>query len=87
MLVVDNTSIRKNDIVKDKIKKYKTNINMIPSELTRYLQPLDASINNPFNNELEKRCTKFCIDQKDTEARVTQENMINWVVESFYDDK
>ena len=37
---------------------------MIHSEITRYLQPLDAFINKPFKDKLKKRFTKYCIDQK-----------------------
>ena len=60
---------------------------MISGRLTRYLQPLNASINKPFKNELKKRYTKYCIDWKDAKARVTQEDLINWVRETRYDDK
>ena len=47
-------------------------ISMIPGKLTRYLQPRDISTNNPFKEKLKKRYTKYCIDQKDTKARVTK---------------
>ena len=42
-------------------------------------QPLDVSINKRFKDELKKRYIKYCIDQKYTKARVTQEDLINWV--------
>ena len=81
MLVMDDALMHKIDIVKDKIKECKTKISMIPGGLTRYLQPLDVSINKPFKDELKKRYTRYCIYQKDTKARVTQEDLINWVGE------
>ena len=59
----------------------KTKLCMIPGKLKRYLQPLDASIKFPFKNELKKRYFKYCIDQKDSKVRVTQEDLINWVGE------
>ena len=60
---------------------------MIPERLTRYLQSLDRSINKPFNDELKINYTKYCMDQQDIKARVTQEDLINWVAEVWYDDK
>ena len=57
-------SMHKIDIVKNIIKECKTKISMIPGGLMRYLQPLDISINKKFKDELKKRYTKYCIDQK-----------------------
>ena len=54
---------------------------MIPGGLTRYLQPQNVSINKSSKDELKKRYTKYCIDQKDTKIRVTQEDLIKWVGE------
>ena len=76
MLVIDDASICKIDIVKDKTKECKTKINMIPGDLARYLQPLGVSINKIFEDELKMRYTKYCIVQKDTKAMVTQEDLI-----------
>ena len=87
MLVMDDASMHKIDIVKNKIKECNTKISMIPGGLARYLQPLDVSINKPFKDELKKKYTKYCMDQQDNKARVTQEDLINWVAEVWYDDK
>ena len=59
VLVMDDASIYKIDILKNKIKEYKTKISMITGELTRYLQPLYASISKPFKDELKKRNTNI----------------------------
>ena len=64
----------------------KIQISLIPGGLTRYVQPLDASINKPFKDELKKKYTKYFIDQKDT-FKVTQKDLINWVWEIWHDDK
>ena len=61
MLVMDDASVRKIDIVEDKIKECETKISMIPDGLKIYLQPLDAFINKPIKNELKKRYTKYCL--------------------------
>ena len=63
MLVMDDVSTHKIDIVKNKINECKTKIRMISGELTRYLQHLDVSFSKLFKNELKKRYTKYCIDQ------------------------
>ena len=83
---MDDTSMYRIDIVKNKFKECKTKISMIHDGLMRYLQPLDVSINKSFKDEL-KGYTKYCIDQNDTKERVTQDDMINWVREIWYDDK
>ena len=62
MLVMDDASVRKIDIVEDKIKECETKISMIPDGLKIYLQPLDVLINKPIKNELKKRYTKYYID-------------------------
>ena len=63
MLEMDDASIHKIDILKDKIKECKTKISIIPDGIKRYLQPLDIFINKAFKNELKKWYTKYCIDK------------------------
>ena len=38
-------------------------------------------------SELKKRYTKYYINQNDTKTRVTQEDLIKWIGEIWYDDK
>ena len=88
MLVIDNASKHKINILKDKIKECKTKISMIPGGITRYLQPLNVAINNLFKDELKKKSyTKILYRSKWCKAKMTQEDMINWVGEIWYDDK
>ena len=49
ILVMDEASMNKIDIVKDKIKECKTKISMIPGRLAKYPQPLDISINKCYS--------------------------------------
>ena len=51
MLVMDDASVHRIDIVKDKIKESKTKISMNQGEITRYFHPLDVSINKPFKED------------------------------------
>ena len=50
MLVMDDASMHKLDVIKQRINDWETSISMIPGGLTRYLQPLDVSINKPFKD-------------------------------------
>ena len=69
---MDDASFHKIDRINYKIKECKTKISMINGGLTRYPQSLDVFINKSFKDESKKRYTKYCIDQKDTLAKVTQ---------------
>ena len=60
---------------------------MIPGRLAIWSQPIDAFICKSFKDELKMRYTKYSMEQKDTKARVNQQDMINWVGEFWYDDK
>ena len=87
MLVMDDASMHKLENVRQKIKDCHTEVSMIPAGLTRYLQPLDVSINKPFKDELRKKYTKYCIDQEEGNTKVSQEDLINWVWEVWYSEK
>ena len=50
---------------------------MIPGGLTKYLQPLDVSINKPFKDELRKKYTDYWIETKNSNAKVSQNDLIN----------
>ena len=43
-----------------------------PGGLKNYLQSFDIFITKLFKDELKKRYTKYCIDQKDTNARISK---------------
>ena len=57
-------------------------ISMIPGGLTRYLQPLN--INKPFKDELRNKYTDYWMQTKNSNAKVSQNDLINRVWEVWY---
>ena len=57
---------------------------MISGGLTRYLQPLKISINKPFKYEFRKKYTDYWMETKNSNAKVSQNDLINWVWEVWY---
>ena len=47
---------------------------MNPGGVIRYFQTLDVAIKKSFKDEL-KKYTKYCMDQQDIKARVTQKEL------------
>ena len=84
MLVMDDASMHKLDVIKKKINDWETSISMIPGGLTRYLQPLNVFINKPFKDELRKKYTDYWMETKNSNAKVSQNKLINWVWEVWY---
>ena len=84
LLVKDDASMHRLDVIKNKINHWETFISMIPGGLTRYLQPLDVSINKPFKDELRKKYTDYWMETKNSNAKVSQNYLINWVWEVWY---
>ena len=84
MLVMDDASMHKLDVIKKKKNDWEATISMIPGGLTRYLQPLNASINKPFKDELRKKYIDCWMETKNSKAKVSQNEFINWAWEVWY---
>ena len=62
MLVMDDASMHKIPEIKRSVELSETKVMMIPGGLTRYLQPLDVSINKLFKEEIRRKYNEYCIE-------------------------
>ena len=62
MLVMDDASMNKMPEIKRSVELSETKVMIIPRGLTRYLQPLDVSINKPFKEEIRRKYNEYCIE-------------------------
>ena len=51
-------------------------ITLIPGGLTRYYQPLDVSANKPFKNALLEKYIFYCIQDGNTDLKISRCKMI-----------
>ena len=84
MLVMDGASMHKFDVIKQRINDWETSISMIPGGLTKYLQLLDVSINKPFKDEFRNKYTDYWMQTKNSNAKISQHDLVNWVWEVCY---
>ena len=77
MLVMDDASMHKTPEIKRSVELSETKVMMIPRGLTRYLQPLDVSINKPFKEEIRRKYNEYCIEN--TNLKVSRKQIIDWV--------
>ena len=61
------------------MKNDKNLISFIPAGLTRFIQPLDVSINKPFKDALTKEYINYCINMNEEKLKITREKMIEFV--------
>ena len=71
--------------IRKSIELSETKVMMIPDGLTRYLQPLDVSINKPFKDGIRRKYNEYWLEKGD--VKVSRKEIIDWVGEAWYDDK
>jgi len=62
MLVLDAYKWHLIDSVKNPLRKMKTELVIIPGGMTSVLQPMDLSINKPFEDRLRQQYTTWIVD-------------------------
>ena len=62
-------------------------IAFIPGGLTRYYQPLDVSVNKPFKNVIREKYISYCIQNRNTDLKISRSKMIEYICDIWYDDK
>ena len=78
------TSHYSDNLIKSFINNNSTYI-LIPAGLTRYLQPLDVSVNFPFKNYLKQEYINFNLFKFNNE-KAKHEDIINFVYKVWYSD-
>lgn len=58
----------------------------IPGGMTRFYQPIDVSINKPFNTTLRESYINYCISNGNNNFKLSRTMMIKIICETWYND-
>ena len=85
ILIMDRATSHYDETLVDIFKKYNSYFILIPPGLTRFIQPLDVSINGPFKKAMHHWDIDFRIQNKN-EKKPTPNDIINAVVDIWYNN-
>lgn len=86
LLVLDKATTHNFEDLDDKLKEIEGNIVYIPQGLTRFLQPLDFSINKLVKDAMKKRYVKYCLEKGEPNTKISRETVINWIEDIWYNN-
>uniref|UniRef100_A0A0K0FPR9 DDE-1 domain-containing protein n=1 Tax=Strongyloides venezuelensis TaxID=75913 RepID=A0A0K0FPR9_STRVS len=89
MIIMDSARCHITDVVKEEVRKT-SKLAIIPGGLTKFLQPLDVSVNKPFKENLRSRWKAWMCNQEAAEytingrrKRASYVMVAKWVKASF----
>ena len=83
LLVFDRAKSHFSDRINELFKNNSSKFSLIPPGQTKYVQPLDVSINKPFKAAMHRAYTEFQISNGNTKTP-THENIIEFVYNTWY---
>jgi hypothetical protein len=85
-LILDRTIYHKPDELLNLFNTNNKNVSFIPRGLTRFLNPIDVSINKPFKQALKEKYINFCLNNLQGNIKMTRTQMIQYICDVWYDD-
>ena len=85
LLILDQATSHMTTNIINILKKGFNEVTFIPPGLTRFLQPLDVSINKPFKQNLREKYISFCINNGAENIKVSRTKIISFICEAWYD--
>ena len=82
LLVLDYVTTQNTSKIKDKIKKCKTALSVIPSGLAQRLHSLDISFNKVFKESLRNRYVCYWISKNN--IQISKSAITEWIDELWY---
>lgn len=82
LLILDRATTHYEENLVEKFKKFNASYILIPPGLTRFLQPLDCSVNGPFKKALTHWDVEYRIDHKNTK-KPSYNDLIDAVLENW----
>ena len=85
LLILDRATTHYEENLVEKFKKFNASYILIPPGLTRFMQPLDCSVNGPFKKALIHWDVEYRIDHKNTK-KPSYNDLIDAVLENCYSE-